>query len=65
MKAIRRSLAPGLLLAAPQMGDPNFDRTVVLLARHDDDGALGWVLNGRALSPLGRCSPGRGSCPMA
>jgi putative transcriptional regulator len=47
--AIHRSLAPGLLLAAPQLGDPNFERTVVLLARHDASGALGWVLNGRTL----------------
>lgn len=63
MKAIRRSLAPGLLLAAPQMGDPNFDRTVVLLARHDDDGALGWVLNGRALEPVGALLTGAGLVP--
>lgn len=44
-----RSLAPGLLLAAPRLGDPNFERTVVLLARHDAQGALGWVVNGRAV----------------
>lgn len=46
------SLAPGLLLAAPRLGDPNFERSVVLLGHHDDDGALGWVLNGRALSSV-------------
>lgn len=45
----RKSLAPGLLLAAPRLGDPNFEHTVVLLARHDDEGALGWVVNGKAL----------------
>ena len=27
------------------MGDPNFDRTVVLLLEHTDDGALGLILN--------------------
>lgn len=48
----RRTLAPGLLLAAPRLGDPNFERTVVLLARHDDEGALGWVINGRALGTV-------------
>ena len=48
-----KSLAPGLLLAAPRLGDPNFERSVVLLARHDEDGALGWVLNGRELLPVG------------
>jgi len=40
-------LAPGLLLAAPRLGDPNFERTVVLLGKHDAEGALGWVLNGQ------------------
>lgn len=39
------SLAPGMLIAAPPLGDPNFDRTVVLLAVHDDNGALGFVVN--------------------
>jgi putative transcriptional regulator len=46
------SLAPGLLLAAPQLGDPNFVRSVVLLAHHDAQGALGWVLNGRGLTTV-------------
>ncbi len=50
--ALTGGLAPGLLLASPQLGDPNFERTVVLLARHDDEGALGWVINGRALVPV-------------
>lgn len=46
------SLAPGLLLAAPRLGDPNFQRTVVLLGRHEAAGALGWVINGRALKSV-------------
>lgn len=45
----RSDLAPGLLLAAPSLHDPNFERTVILLGRHGDDGALGWVINGREL----------------
>ena len=45
------SLAPGLLLASPALSDPNFKEAVVLLGHHDEDGALGWVLNGRALGP--------------
>ena len=45
-------LAPGLLLAAPALGDPNFKRTVVLLGHHDGEGALGWVLNGKSLVPV-------------
>lgn len=40
-----RSLAPTLLIAMPQMLDPNFSRTVVLLCRQEDDGALGLVIN--------------------
>jgi putative transcriptional regulator len=40
-------LAPGLLVAAPPLADPNFDRSVVLLAEHGPDGAFGWVINGR------------------
>lgn len=42
-------LAPGLLLAAPSLRDPNFAHSVVLLGRSGDDGALGWVVNGREL----------------
>jgi putative transcriptional regulator len=47
------SLAPGFLVAAPPLGDPNFDRSVVLLAAHGPDGAFGWVLNGREVMTLG------------
>src|SRR5262249_23547170 len=39
------NLAPGFLIASPPLGDPNFDRTVVLLALHGDQGALGFVVN--------------------
>jgi putative transcriptional regulator len=45
-------LAPGFLVAAPPLGDPNFDRSVVLLAAHGPDGAFGWVINGRVLMTL-------------
>lgn len=43
------SLAPGILIAAPPLEDPNFDRSVVLLASHDNDGAFGWIINGQPL----------------
>src|SRR3954471_16453362 len=46
-------LAPGFLLAPPPLGDPNFDRTVVLLAIHGDGGALGFVVNRAAPMTLG------------
>jgi putative transcriptional regulator len=38
-------LAPTLLLAMPQMRDPNFARSVVLLCEHGKEGALGFVVN--------------------
>lgn len=47
------SLAPGFLLASPPVGDPNFDRTVVLLAVHGSAGALGFVVNRRANVTIG------------
>ena len=34
-----------LLVAAPSLVDPNFDRTVVLMLEHGEEGALGIVLN--------------------
>lgn len=38
-------LAGQLLVATPVLADPNFDRAVVLLLDHDDEGSLGVVLN--------------------
>lgn len=39
------SLAGHLLLASPTLQDPNFQRTVVLIGVHNDEGAMGVVLN--------------------
>ena len=39
------SLAPTLLVSMPQLLDPNFERTVVLLCEHGEDGAFGLVIN--------------------
>lgn len=38
-------LAPGFLVAAPVLLDPNFRRTVVLLIDHSPQGSLGFVIN--------------------
>lgn len=38
-------LSGSLLIASPAMSDPNFTRTVIAIAEHSDEGALGLVLN--------------------
>src|SRR5262245_27320633 len=45
MPNVSESLAPGLLIAPPSLLDPNFLHSVVLLAVHNDGGALGFVVN--------------------
>ena len=45
----RGFLTGQLLIASPTMGDPRFVQTVVLMVRHDRNGALGIVIN----RPLG------------
>ena len=48
------SLAPAFLLSMPQMLDPNFTRSVILLCKHSEDkGAFGLVVN-RPLVTTGR-----------
>jgi putative transcriptional regulator len=39
------SLRGSLLIAAPQLLDPNFRRTVILVADHGEEGAMGVILN--------------------
>ena len=41
----RTSLAGQVLIAAPAMGDPRFERAVILIVEDDESGALGIVLN--------------------
>lgn len=38
-------LAPGFLLAPPPLSDPNFDKTLVLLAAHEESGSMGFIVN--------------------
>jgi putative transcriptional regulator len=38
-------LAPGFLVAAPALADPNFAGSLVLMAEHHGEGALGFVVN--------------------
>lgn len=38
-------LSGRLLLAMPQMGDPRFHRAVIFMCAHDENGAMGLVIN--------------------
>ena len=42
------SLSGRLLIAMPGMGDPRFERTVIYMCSHSDEGAMGLVVNRRA-----------------
>lgn len=39
------SAAPGVLIAVPQLQDPNFLRAVIVMIEHTPEGALGLILN--------------------
>ncbi|TVQ52422.1 MAG: YqgE/AlgH family protein [Rhodobacteraceae bacterium] len=41
-------LSGRLLIAMPSMGDPRFERTVIYMCSHSEDGAMGLVVNRRA-----------------
>jgi putative transcriptional regulator len=42
---MKPSLQGHLLIAAPRLMDPNFFRSVILIVQHNDEGAMGLVLN--------------------
>ena len=48
----RPSLAGQLLVARPSMGDPQFERAVILIVKYDPSGAVGIVIN----KPIGETS---------
>lgn len=48
-----KALAPGFLIAMPQLLDPNFKRSVVLMMEHTATGSMGLVLNRKAKMSLG------------
>jgi putative transcriptional regulator len=51
------SLRGQLLIASPVLSDPNFLRTVVLIAEHDESGAMGVVLNRAAELSVDEAAP--------
>lgn len=42
---IREYLGGQMLIAMPNMGDPRFDRSVIFLCAHDEDHAMGVIVN--------------------
>ena len=42
---VNNSLAGQLLIASPAIRDPHFDHAVILVVRHNNDGAMGIVIN--------------------
>ena len=52
------SLRGRLLIASPTLVDPNFRRTVVLVAEHNDEGALGIVLTRPTAVEVAEAAPG-------
>jgi putative transcriptional regulator len=50
--SVEQWLTGQLVVATPLLDDPNFHRTVVLVLDHDEDGALGVVLNRASSVPV-------------
>lgn len=40
-----RSLSPGYLVASPKLDGTPFERAVVAMVHHDDEGAMGFIIN--------------------
>ncbi|MHB8507563.1 MAG: YqgE/AlgH family protein [Candidatus Dormibacteria bacterium] len=55
------SLAGRLLVAGPELTDPNFEHTVVMLLEHGDEGAMGVVLNRPSLTRVQEHLPAWGA----
>lgn len=47
------ALSQQLLIALPSLSDPDFSRTVLLVCQHDDNGAMGIVVNRASEFSLG------------
>lgn len=57
MEDMDGSLRGQLIIAAPTLADPNFARTVVLIAEHTEEGAMGLVLNRPATTLVDEAVP--------
>ena len=54
---VSATLTGRLLVATPLLADGTFDRSVVLLLDHDEDGALGVVVNKATTIVVGTVLP--------
>jgi putative transcriptional regulator len=54
-----------LLIAGPGLWDPNFRRTVILVGHHDEEGAVGVVLNRASGVSVAEAAPPLGSLVRA
>ena len=57
LNTVPRSLRGSLLVATPALLDPNFLRTVVLMAEHGESGAMGVILNRPSETSVGDAVP--------
>ena len=53
MSVMPEPLTNQLLIALPALAETNFARSVALICQHDDDGAMGIVVNRRSEYTLG------------
>jgi putative transcriptional regulator len=52
----RNTTKPGkgkVLVSEPYLPDPNFERTIILLCEHNDEGSFGFVLNKPSMAKIG------------
>lgn len=64
-EADQEGVAGSLLLAHPSLKDPSFKRTVILMSSHDEQGAMGLVLNRPTGKTLGELSVEHAVGPLA
>jgi putative transcriptional regulator len=62
---VTATLQGKLLVSSPSLVDPNFRKTVVLIAHHDDEGAMGLVLSHPSDIPAAAAVPALEGLPGA
>jgi putative transcriptional regulator len=51
----KNKIAPGkgkILVSEPYLPDPNFERTIILICEHNDEGSFGFIMNKPSLAKL-------------